>query len=112
MSDLAPTDCPKYPACSAPVCPLDPRWPQAVHLPGERVCFYLTCTGKEGAAEYFAGDQVFEACRVALPAIAARHRPIAKRVEQASRTGIKGSNLRGTDRGNPPETAEPPSGAA
>ena len=33
--------CPKFSACSAPICPLDHQWSRARHLPGERVCLWL-----------------------------------------------------------------------
>jgi hypothetical protein len=34
--------CPRYDTCSAPICPLDPDWRRRSHLPGERVCVWLT----------------------------------------------------------------------
>jgi len=54
MGELLPTDCPKYPSCICSICPLDPRWPKAVHLPGERVCPYVLATGKAGAEQRYA----------------------------------------------------------
>jgi hypothetical protein len=50
---LVPEDCKKFETCSAPVCPFDPLWRTAAHLPGERVCPYLLGSGKEGAAEWY-----------------------------------------------------------
>jgi hypothetical protein len=30
-------DCPKFQTCNANICPLDPLWRSAAHLPGEKV---------------------------------------------------------------------------
>jgi hypothetical protein len=90
----APTDCPRFYNCNAPICPLDERWREAVHLGGERVCFYLRATGKQGAAEQYAADPVFQICRERLPLVAAKHPSIGKAVEKAAAVGFQGENLR------------------
>jgi hypothetical protein len=90
---MTPRDCPRFDACSAAICPLDASWPKAVHLNGEPVCSYLLCSGKQGAALRFADDPVFEACRVALPLVAAKHPLIRRAVERAARSGFKDANL-------------------
>jgi len=46
-----PGRCPRFNACSAPICPLDPSWSKAEHLDGERLCAYLTEAAKEGGLE-------------------------------------------------------------
>jgi hypothetical protein len=49
MIDLTLTQsCPKWQRCNAPICPADPNWRRSAHLPGERVCFYLTERAKDG----------------------------------------------------------------
>ena len=40
--------CPRFDSCSASVCPLDPQWPRAQHIQGERVCGLLTELVKVG----------------------------------------------------------------
>lgn len=34
-------DCPKFIACSSPLCPLDPDLGQRTYLKGEPICFYV-----------------------------------------------------------------------
>jgi hypothetical protein len=91
---LAPRDCGSFQTCNASLCPLDPAWRSAVHLPGEAVCRYLLAGGKAGAAEYYAGDPVFAAAQAEAPAVLARHAAIRRAVEAAAHTGIKGAGLR------------------
>jgi len=49
------TECPKFPTCSANICPLDPEWRKRTHLNGERVCMLLCEAAKPGAMEVFRG---------------------------------------------------------
>lgn len=97
---MTPQDCSKFQTCSAPICPIDPRWPSAVHLDGERVCPYLLASGKPGAAERYATDPAFRECLLQLPLITGRHPDIRRRVVKAARSGFKSDNLgpRGTSR--------------
>ena len=90
-----PEECSKFYTCSAPICPLDPKWPRAVHLGGERVCFYLLASGKEGAEERFRDDPIFAACRIALPLVVARHPVIGRVVERAAKSPFRKCNLPG-----------------
>lgn len=87
-----PQHCPKYHTCCAAVCPLDAT--KAVHLPGEKVCYYLNASGKAGADERFENDPVFAACIAKLPIVCARHPDIRRRVERAAETGFRKNNLR------------------
>jgi hypothetical protein len=114
MPDLKPESCPKYPSCSCPICPLAPRWPTAVHLHGEKVCPYLLATGKAGVEQHYAGDPVYEACRVQLPLIVAKYSNIRTRVAAAARQGFRSDNLRRTTRsgGKDAGAGEESSGAA
>lgn len=90
-----PVDCPKFLSCSAPICPIDPKWPMAAHLHGERVCPYLLATGKQGAEDKYRNDPVFAACRVALPLVGARHPAIGRVVERAAGSPFRKCNLPG-----------------
>jgi hypothetical protein len=91
---VKPQDCPNFQTCNASICPIDPEWRRAAHLPGEKVCHYLLSSGKPGAAEHFAHDPVFAECLVQLEPIRARHRDVAKRIDKAARSGFKSDNLR------------------
>jgi hypothetical protein len=91
---VTPSDCDKYPACHASVCPLDPRWPSAAHLAGEPICTYLLASGKAGAADYHADRPAFAAVLGVVPAVLAKHPDIARRVALAARSGFRGAHLR------------------
>ena len=41
-------ECPKFCSCSAPVCPLDPDWPERTVIENEAVCFYMLELAKKG----------------------------------------------------------------
>jgi len=90
---MRPEDCKRFEKCNAALCPLDPRWRLAVHLPGERVCFYLLASGKAGAAERLGEDKVYLTCLEVLPEVLAKHSNIRVKVEAAARTGFRRSNL-------------------
>src|SRR5262245_58482969 len=96
---IEPNTCPRFDSCNAALCPIDPRWPEAVHLPGEKVCYYLLASGKTGAAERFAEDATFQECLTVLPRIAERHPEIRRTVERAALTGFQGNHLRRENRG-------------
>jgi hypothetical protein len=92
-----PETCPRFQTCGAAICPLAPE--EGYHRNAEPVCFYLRCTGKKGAEEYFAQrvdeEATFKACKQALPGIAARYPDIANKVKAAAKSGIKGSKRQG-----------------
>jgi hypothetical protein len=90
---MQPTDCSRFYDCNAAVCPLDPRWRSAVHLSGEKVCYYLLNSGKVGSEERFKDDPVMAAVRVALPLVCEKRPVIARTVERAARTGFRKPNL-------------------
>ena len=43
---FVPQDCPKFDACRAPICPLDPEMLDRTYLSGESVCHYLRLQAK------------------------------------------------------------------
>src|SRR5262245_49711341 len=85
-----PADCPKFDTCGAPVCPLDPLWPSAVHLGGEPVCRYLLASGKAGVEEKYGTDPVYRRVLVELPLVLERHPMIAYEVARSARSGFRG----------------------
>lgn len=103
---MTPRDCPRYERCSVPICPLDPDWPTAAHLPGEPVCPYLLASGKAGAAEHYADSPVYTAALIPLPLITARFPAIARAVTRAARYGLRtgrAANFRGSATEGTPE---------
>ena len=94
-------DCPKYQHCSAPICPLDQEWRLRVHLPGERVCFYLTEYAKPGVRTKLRGvlpAELLKAVERAYPEIIARHGPIQKRLKKAAQSGSRLGRQPGRDK--------------
>lgn len=53
LAKLKPHNCPRYPHCSAAICPLDLRWGQRVHFQDEEVCHLLRISQQPGKAETF-----------------------------------------------------------
>jgi hypothetical protein len=90
---LAPRDCRHFDRCSAPICPPDPRWRSAAHLPGERVCLYLVASGKAGASDYYRDEPAFAAVLEHAAEVLARHSHIRRVVAQAAGKKIRGENL-------------------
>ena len=86
---MKPEDFNKFQTCNAAICPLDPYWPAAAHLPGEKVCHYLLATGKAGADERYADDPVFGVVKAVAEAIIAKWSNIRMKVQEASRYGLK-----------------------
>jgi hypothetical protein len=84
--------CPKFNKCSANICPLDPDMLDRVHLPGERVCIYLTEYAKPHARTNLRGslpDKQFEIITEAYPKIIDRYSSIKKRLSDASKKGSR-----------------------
>jgi hypothetical protein len=85
-------DCPKYLACSAPICPLDADWRKRYHASGDRVCFYLAEAQKVDAKAIFdsAGQgELFRAMQRATPAIVAGSATLKRALERAALTGSR-----------------------
>jgi hypothetical protein len=91
---VTPRDCPRFDQCNAPICPLDPAWRSAVHLPGEPVCHYALASGKPGAAEKYADDPVYRRVLFELPLVTAQHSDIRYKVKRAAQTGFEGEGRR------------------
>jgi len=84
--------CPKYQACSAPICPLDPNWRKVRHLKGERICFYLCEAQKGGAEAIFGGRGLGELYRLmveATPDMSTRWGTIKNALVNAAKTGSR-----------------------
>jgi hypothetical protein len=87
--------CPKFRACNAPICPLDPNRRNAKHLKGERVCFYLTESKKVGAEALFGGrglEELYRSIVEATPDILIRWGGIRFALEEAAKTNSRMKN--------------------
>lgn len=85
-------DCPKWISCSAPVCPLDDDHLMTVHLKGERICFYLRESVKDGVEAIFRGspaEALYLYIRERLPAIIETYGPIRRGLKSSRKTGSK-----------------------
>lgn len=101
-------DCPRFQTCNAAICPLDPAWRKAVHLPGEKVCYYLLNIVKAGADERFEENPVAQAVSEKAADVHAAHPDIAKRVARAAKTGFKDANLGGRTGARQPKVTSGP----
>ena len=84
--------CPKFHACNAPICPLDPNWRNAKHLKGEGVCFYLIESKKVGAEALFRGrglEELYRPIVEATPDILVRWGGIRYALEEAAKTSSR-----------------------
>ena len=92
---LSPGRCARFQQCSAPVCPLDPDClGQVRHLPGERICSYLTELGKpDGAAtlRQYLELEIAERVIERGPAILERHGSIRR---ACARSALNPSRLK------------------
>lgn len=83
--------CPRYAKCSASICPLDPDWEARFHLPGERVCRWLTELAKPGgegriraALVEVTADQIVQVAPLVYESMGA---PLRHRIDEAAKTG-------------------------
>lgn len=84
--------CPRFDCCNAPICPLDPHWPLAQHLPGERVCGLLCELVKDGGEARLRArvpSELVETLAEVCPSVAARWQRIRGELDRASRCGSK-----------------------
>lgn len=84
--------CPRFDSCNANICPLDPRWPRAQHIQGERVCSLLTELVKVGGKTRVAGivqpDQFATLVRE-WPKVETRWTDIRSRLKASAKTGSR-----------------------
>jgi hypothetical protein len=89
---MRPSDCPKWSACSAPLCPFDPELHKRRHLRGEAMCLWVRESVKpEGRATLRGALPVVAAAavEVAAAAIMARNSDTRTKLKAASRCGSK-----------------------
>ena len=83
-------ECPRYVTCSAPICPLDPRWKHRKHLSEERVCLWLTELAKPDGlrivSQEIGSDATQDIARLS-PQITAKFSSIRHTVEKAAGSG-------------------------
>jgi|ERR1700754_4298603 len=84
--------CPRFDSCNAPICPLDPKWPTAQHIQGERVCGLLTEVVKVGGQPRVAGVLSAEQFSTLLrewPKVEARWPEVRTRLRASAKTGSR-----------------------
>lgn len=89
---MAMRECPRYATCSAPICPLDPDWRGRCHMPGDRVCIWLTELAKPGGEEQVVAAITSETTRFVaqtLPDITAHWGAIRRALDKSSRKGSR-----------------------
>lgn len=87
-----PETCPRFTACGANVCPLDPQWNARRHLKDEPVCSMLMEAVKVGGAERLRDKLPPAAAEAVLSAaslIAAKWPDISKRLERAAKSSTR-----------------------
>ena len=85
-------NCPKFHACSAPICPIDSSWRKRKHLKGERVCFYLCEAQKDGSEYRFRGKglgKLYQLIVEVTPDISVRWESIRQVLKRAKNTGSR-----------------------
>lgn len=80
-------ECPKYDACSAPLCPLDPNWRLRAFNHGERVCFFLNESVKAGAANRLSQEMLI-ACQ-SMAASEDLHCEVKAKLTEAAKSGSR-----------------------
>lgn len=84
--------CPRFDSCNANVCPLDPQWPRAQHIDGERVCGLMTEVVKVGGhgrvASVLSAEQ-FATFMREWPKVEARWSSIRGRLRASTKTGSR-----------------------
>jgi hypothetical protein len=86
------TDCPKWAACSAAVCPIEPDWHKHRMLDDEATCYYSSESVKDGAQARFkaAGlGELHAALAVVLPQVMERWPRIRRTIERAAFSGSR-----------------------
>lgn len=81
--------CPRFPQCSAPICPMDEDWERRSYIKGERVCFYLNELAKPGGLSRMRGSTAAEVVEIVLregASIISRHAPIRRAIQRAEST--------------------------
>lgn len=84
--------CPRFDSCNAPICPLDPKWPTAQHIKGERVCAMLSELVKVGGKARLEGllsAEQLDALIREWPKVEARWSPIRARLKDAATSGSR-----------------------
>jgi hypothetical protein len=86
-------ECPRFDGCSAPICPIDPKWAERGCRKGEAVCFYLRRHAKNPLQATNTGsvpEGLAQRVVQAFPKICARYVTIKNSLERAALSRPKG----------------------
>lgn len=89
---IAPSACPKWHKCNAPLCPLDPDVLKRVMLNDEPVCYYLTEAVKVDAEAIFRGrgrEELFAVVSTLIQPMSFRWGRIRRHLERAKTRGSR-----------------------
>jgi hypothetical protein len=89
---IAPSACPKWERCNAPLCPLDPDLFKRVMQDGDPVCHYLLEAVKADAEANFrrrGRTELFDAVSVQVKPLSARWGRIRHALERAKTSGSR-----------------------
>lgn len=94
MSSLfnAPSKCPKFSTCNAPICPLDRDWYLRINRNKDSVCYYLIESVKDDAEARFDRAQLgnmFKLIVMTRVAICKHFKRIARKLHMASKTSSR-----------------------
>lgn len=89
---VAPTACPRWERCSAPICPLDADWRLRTHIENEPVCGLLLELAKDGGEATLracVSGHVVDALVTLAPPIHAAHGPVRRACLRAAKAGSR-----------------------
>jgi hypothetical protein len=89
-------ECPRFDGCSAPICPIDPKWAERGCRKGEAVCFYLRRHAKNALQATNTGsvpEGLAQRVVQAFPKICARYVTIKTSLKRAALSRPKGFSL-------------------
>ena len=92
---VKPKDCPKFDACSVPICPLDDNWRNSWHLSGEPVCLYLRQAAKQACIPQHMTEKVSKAYLEILSSLSPNFNDIKRRLSRAALSPSKIDTARG-----------------
>ena len=89
-------ECPRFDGCSAPICPIDPKWAERGCRKGEAVCHFMRMHAKNALQGQKAGsvpEEMVETVVTVFQEICDRYAPLKTSLERAALSRPKGFSL-------------------
>ena len=86
-------ECPRFDGCSAPICPIDPKWEERGCRKGEAVCFFLRHHAKNALQATNTGsvpEELAQRVVQAFPKICTRYVTIKTSLKRAAQSQPRG----------------------